>query len=294
MRGPGGHRLRLALVTGLAACTAASLCGCFGAPRRTEAPAPRAASAAPPAAATAPHPDFSGVWTWYLVQGQSPFRRRKLDLPFTPLAKQKVDAYQALVQATSDNPGAHCLGSGMPADMMFSGGYPMEIVETPDLIMVLYEAWSEIRQIYLGDKIIPPADRLPDREGYSAAHWEGDTLVVETGSLKEQEDQMYPHSAEAHIVERYHLATDARGAKVLIDDWTLTDPVFYTRPISFEKKWALDPKGILLPYECNEEGWLDHLDALRKAHAAGASRRVHAAMPSGQAPDAGASAKGHR
>jgi hypothetical protein len=244
----------------------ALLVGCSGVPRR--AAVVPGSTAAAPRAAPATHPDFSGVWTWYLVKGQSPFRRHKLDLPFTPLARQKVDAYQALVGPTSDNPGAHCLGSGMPADMMFSGGYPMEIVETPDVIIVLYEAWSEIRQVYLGDKIIPPDDRLPDREGYSAAHWEGDTLVVETGSLKEQVDQMYPHSTEARIVERYHLSTDARGAKVLIDDWTLTDPVFYTRPLSFEKKWALDPKGILLPYECNEEGWLDHLDALRKAHAA--------------------------
>ena len=223
----------------------------------------------PIARAAPPHPDFSGVWTYDIEPGQpSAFRRRRLELPFTALGKQKVDAYQALVSPTSDNPGAHCLGSGMPADMMFSGDYPMEIVETPDLIVVLYEAWSEIRQIYLGDKIIAVGDRIPDREGYSAAHWEGDTLVVVTTQLKEQEDQTYPHSAEARIVERYHLAKGAQGEKVLVDDWTLTDPIFYTRPVTAEKRWALDPKGILLPYECNEEGWLDHLQALSKAKGA--------------------------
>lgn len=214
------------------------------------------------------HPDFSGVWTYYLEPGQPAVRRRRLELPFTPLAKEKVDAYQALVRPTSDNPGAHCLGSGMPAAMMFSGDYPMEIVQTPDLIVVLYEAWTEIRQLYLGDKIIPAGDRVPDREGYSAAHWEGDTLVVVTTQLKEQEDQTYPHSAEARIVERYHLAKGAQGEKVLVDDWTMTDPLFYTKPLTAEKKWTLDPKGILLPYECDEEGWLDHLEALRKAKGA--------------------------
>jgi hypothetical protein len=213
------------------------------------------------------HPNFSGVWTTYIEPGARPnFRRRgRLQLPFTPLGKRKVDAYQALVRPTSDNPGAHCLGSGMPAAMMFSGGYPMEIVQTPDLIVVLYEAWSEIRQLYLGDKIIAVGDRIPDREGYSAAHWEGDTLVVVTTELKEQEDQTYPHSANARIVERYHLAKGAPGEKVLEDDWTMTDPVFYTHPVKAVKKWALDPKGILLPYECDEEGWLDHLQALSKA-----------------------------
>ncbi|MGH8228570.1 MAG: hypothetical protein ACREU3_11830 [Steroidobacteraceae bacterium] len=211
------------------------------------------------------HPDLSGVWTWDLAPGESPFRRGKLELPFTPLAKRKVATYHSLVAGTSDSPGAHCLGSGMPADMMFSGGYPMEIVQSPDLIVVLYEAWSEVRQLYLGDKVIPASDRLPDREGYSVAHWEGQTLVVVTTSLKEQEDQTYPHSAQARIVERYRLTRDAKGGKVLVDDWTLTDPLFYTRPLEAQKKWAFEPKGILLPYECNEEAWLDHLQKLEKA-----------------------------
>jgi len=148
--------------------------------------------------------------------------------------------------------------------MMFSGGYPMEIIQRPEQITIIYEAHNEVRRLYLGDKIIPPGDRLPARNGYSAAHWEGDTLVVETGSLKEQEDSAYPHSEQASIVERYHQETDSRGVRVLVDSWTLTDPVFYTKPFSSEKKWALDPKGILLPYECDEETWLDHLEDLRK------------------------------
>ena len=68
---------------------------------------------------------------------------------------------------------------------------------------------------------------------------------------------------QAHIVERYHQQMDARGTRVLVATWTLTDPVFYTKPFSSEKKWALDPKGILLPYECDEETWLDHLEDLK-------------------------------
>lgn len=253
MKSGSGRARRLAITVALGVWASLLIGGC---------------ASGPPVAAAARHPDFSGVWTWDLAPGQSPFRRPRLHLPLTPLGRRKVNDYQALVRPTSDHPGAHCLGSGMPADMMFSGGYPMEIVQTPDLIVVLYEAWSEVRQVYLGEKIIPRYDRLPDREGYSAAHWKGATLVVLTDALKEQEDQTYPHSAKARIVERYQLTRDARGRRVLVDDWTMTDPLFYTRPIHFEKKWAYAPKGILLPYECNEEGWLEHLDALRKARSA--------------------------
>ncbi len=212
------------------------------------------------------HPDFSGIWGSYVERGQPSIRqlRSNIKLPFTAAAKRKVDEYHALVTPNDDSPGKFCLGYGMPESMLFSGGYPMEIVQRPDELVILYEAQAELRHVYLDDKIIAPDDRVPDRDGYSTAHWEGDTLVVETASLKEQEDNLYPHSADARIVERYHLTHDARGGKILQDDWTLTDPAFYTRPITAVKRWTFEPKGVLLPYECNEEGWLDHLQALEK------------------------------
>jgi hypothetical protein len=45
---------------------------------------------------------------------------------------------------------------------------------------------------------------------------------------------------------------------------TLTDPAFYTEPITTEKKWAFLPGVRLLPYECNEPAWEEHLDELRQ------------------------------
>ncbi len=213
------------------------------------------------------HPDLSGVWGTYIEPGQSSFRsfRAGVKLPLKADAQQKVQEYRALVTPGDDNPGKFCLGYGMPESMMFSGGYPMEIVQRPDMIFIVYEAYHETRQFDFAAKIVKPDDRIPARDGYSTARWEGDTLVVETSSLKEQEDQTWPHSADARIVERYHLTTDAKGNKVLQNDWTMYDPAFYTEPVKGVKKWALEPKGVLLPYECNEEGWLDHLEALRKA-----------------------------
>lgn len=211
------------------------------------------------------HPDLSGVWGTYVEPGQSSFRsfRAGVKLPLKPDAQQKVQEYHALVTPGDDNPGKFCLGYGMPESMMFSGGYPMEIIQRPDMIFIVYEAYHETRQFNFGAKIMKPDDRVPDRDGYSTAHWEGDTLVVETSSLKEQEDETWPHSADARIVERYHLTTDAKGNKILQNDWTMYDPTFYTEPVKGVKKWA--PTDVFLPYECNEEGWLDHLEALRKA-----------------------------
>src|SRR5690348_7936350 len=125
------------------------------------------------------HPDLSGVWGTYVEPGQSSFRsfRAGMKLPLKPEAQRKVEEYRALVTPGDDNPGKFCLGYGMPESMMFSGGYPMEIVQRPDMIFIVYEAYHEARQLNFGSRIIKPGDRVPDRDGYSTAHWEGDTLV---------------------------------------------------------------------------------------------------------------------
>jgi len=182
----------------------------------------------------------------------------------TEVGRQKVAAYRALVGPTSDTPGGYCLGTGMPGSMLGSGGYPMEIVQRPEQINITYEAHNEVRRVYLGDRIVPMADRVPGRNGHSSARWEGDTLIVETTHLVEQVDQRYAHSDQARIVERYRLTTDANGTRVLVAEMTLTDPAFYTKPVTDTKKWAYVPNGHLLPYECAEEGWRIHLEELEK------------------------------
>ncbi len=129
--------------------------------------------------------------------------------------------------------------------MLGSGGYPMEIIQRPEQITIVYEAHSEIRRVYLGARNAAEADRVPGRNGYSSGRWEGDTLVVETDNLVDQLDQRTPHSDEATIVERYKLepARDAQGRRVLTAEMTMTDPKFYTKPLTIRKSWAEVPNG---------------------------------------------------
>ncbi len=222
----------------------------------------------------AEHPDFTGVWGVYREPGAAPGPRRFGEMPALPLkpdAKRKVDEYRALIAPSGDTPGGFCLGTGMPGSMLGSGGYPMEIVQHDGVVVVIYEAHTEVRHIYTKDRA-NDADLFADRNGYSFGRWDGDKLIVETTHLKEAVDQArYPHSAAAKIVEEYRLLTNDDGSKVLIADMTLTDPAFYTEPIKAEKKWALQPGVRLLPYECNEPAWEDHLDELRKQQAAAKS-----------------------
>jgi hypothetical protein len=142
----------------------------------------------------------------------------------------------------------------------------MEIVQHDDLLLVVYEAHTEVRHIYLGERA-KEQDLFADRNGYSFGHWDGDKLIVETTHLKEAVDQArYPHSDQAKIVEEYRLVKNDDGTKVLVANMTLTDPAFYTQPITAEKKWRYEPGVRLLPYECNEPAWDNHLEELAKQH----------------------------
>jgi hypothetical protein len=221
-------------------------------------------------ALAAERPDFTGVWGNYRAPGAAPPQRgaAQAPLPLRPEAKAKVDAYHALVDPRGETPGGYCLGTGMPGSMLGSGGYPMEIVQHENIILVVYEAHAEIRRIYLGEPA-NPEDLFPDRNGYSFGRWDGDKLIVETTHLKEAVDQQrYPHSDQAKIVEEYHLETRDDGSKVLVANMTLEDPAFYTETIKAEKKWLAQPGVRLLPYECNEPTWDSHLETLRQQQAA--------------------------
>jgi hypothetical protein len=248
------------------------------------------ASASFAVANAADHPDFSGVWTNYRpgappVAGQlgqiggapaagaagaaapaggarAARPRDATGLPIKPEAAAKIAAYRTLVTPAAVSPGTFCLGTGMPGSMSGSGGYPMEIIQRPELLGVTYEAHTEIRRIYVDPKLyMAEPDRVPGRNGYSQARWEGNVLVVETDTLKEQVDQRYAHSDQAKIVERYHLEKEG-GQDVLVADWVMTDPVFYTEPVGGQKKWSKVADGHLLPYECAEEGWELELEKL--------------------------------
>lgn len=227
-----------------------------------------ASAAAIPAEKPAATPDFTGVWTSAGGPGiggatrTAPREAAKLK----PEAQARVDAYQKLTGGTNDSPYGWCTGLGMPASMMSSGGYPMEILQRPDETIIIYEAMNEIRRVYFGDRNMAEPDRVPNRNGYSSAHWEGDSLVIETDNLVDQVDQRgTSHSDQATIVERYHLdGKDAQGRRILAVEMTMTDPTFYTAPVVSTKRWAEMPNGHALTYDCTESTWLDRIEEMAK------------------------------
>ncbi len=212
-------------------------------------------------------PDLTGLWTLDpngssrpALNGVGDFEKTA---PYTDEARAKLAEYHSLVDPTGDSPGAHCVPAGMPAAMFLGGGYPVEFIQRPEQLTIIYEAHSEVRRVFLDGRHIDPADILPGREGTSYGHWEGNTLVVETTGLEESIDQATAHSDSARIIERYTPTTEG-GLRRLKWEVTIEDPKFYTTPPTLKRTYTELQHGRMLDYDCTEAAWEDHLDKLRE------------------------------
>ena len=225
--------------------------------------------------AQAQPPDFTGVYETYRApqgQGQgraSGFGGPRAGLPLTEEGKRRVEEYGVLAGPTRLNGATFCADYGVPTMMTLPGAYPIEFIQKPTQLTIIYEVNNETRRIYIGDRQVAPEKRLPSRAGYSAGHWEGNVLVVKTTDLLDAQDQTgSPYSDQATIDERFSLA-ETDGKKVLTYQATITDPVYYTEPVKLpDRKYQLYD-DFIIPYGCQDEIWSELLDLRRDQLKAG-------------------------
>jgi hypothetical protein len=135
---------------------------------------------------------------------------------------------------------------------------PIKIVQAPKLTMILYEAGNFHRQIYTDGRKLPAEINLPAFYGYSAAHWEGDTLVVETAGFNDKTplDAMgHPHSDALRTEERF-LRRDFGHLDYQI---TFDDPKMYTKSFTVKIPHELLPDSDVFENYCENEKDLVHL-----------------------------------
>ena len=213
-------------------------------------------------------PDFSGVWrgapagggrrgapppepapgTPPLATFNNIASTFKDGLPLTPygtdlLAKRKA-------RNSKDNPEASCLPMGIM--QFWTQGFPRKFVQTPGLIVVLYEASSGIRQIFTDGRPLPPqGDPQPYYYGYSSGKWEGDTLVVETNNLRDDgwlDIIGTPLTDQARLTERFRRVSFGR----MEIDITVNDPKAYTKPWTVRHAQDIMPDSDIIEFICEE------------------------------------------
>jgi hypothetical protein len=222
-----------------------------GVPRKADgkpdlmAPAPRSADG---------KPDLSGVWrvkqNSYLVYVTSDLKPDEVRPWAAALYKQRADDYR------KDSDGIACLPPGPKAGI--SGlGLPMKIVQTPNLVVVLYEYETIFRQIFTDGRALPE-DPNPTWMGYSVGHWDNDTLVVSTAGYNDRTTidlGGHPHTEALRVTERFH----RRDAGHIDLEVTLDDPKAYARAWTLPIELDLIADGDLIEYFCENEKDAKHL-----------------------------------
>jgi hypothetical protein len=149
---------------------------------------------------------------------------------------------------TAETPDQRCLPVGVPRAELIA--FPFKIVQTPGLIVMMYEADNTRRQIYTDGRKLP-TDPNPTWMGFSVGHWEGETLVVETAGFNDKiwlDTFGHPVSESMHVQERFN-RRDFGHMDLQI---TIDDPKMYTKPFTFKVTQLLLPDSDIFEYFCTE------------------------------------------
>ncbi len=199
-------------------------------------------------------PDISGLWMGPGAAVLSPnFERQAGELPFTPYGLERYLNFDHAL-----NTGARCLPLGPTRTWQVN--LPFRIVQTPELVVIVYEIRRTFRIIYTDGREHPDiVFNYPEWMGHSVGRYEGDTLVFETVGINPRADLDnigHEHSDQLRLVERIR-RTDGDTL-----DWEITieDPVFYTEPFTVTKTFERMDNDRVMDYTCQEnERDVEHL-----------------------------------
>ncbi len=170
--------------------------------------------------------------------------------PMTPEAQAKrAAAAEQRRLHPADGPssrglGERCITFGVPR-LTAAYSSVFQVVQSPNEVVFVMETIHNARVISLDGRPHLPSG-MPQWDGNSRGHWEGDTLVVDTIGFSPKSD-MQGSSSGLHLVERFtRIAPD-----VLQYDATMSDPATWTQPwtVRIPMKQIDEP---LIEYACHE------------------------------------------
>jgi hypothetical protein len=172
--------------------------------------------------------DFSGMWK------------------SAPM-KMSTPPQQALASETKGAPPSNAYRAAsrycIPGNVLIAsveGG--TEILQSADRITTVTEEQHNIRRIYIGQQHSVPLRRTVN--GDSVAHWDGDTLVVETIGF-----QGYGVSPQLVRTEKW---SKQDGGKLLVDEVSYRDPSGARLPPATTARFIWMPGTRVLEYICED------------------------------------------
>jgi hypothetical protein len=183
-------------------------------------------------------PDFSGVYGY----GAAPGGRGGAPaapaggLPTTPTLKPGAEKYRIVRAADDTGQYSSCMPPGVPQS--FFVPYYIQIVQAPKHVVISHEYLNLFRIIPTDGRSHPP-DPDPSWMGNPVAHWDGDTLVVDSiGFNDKTEITGYRHTEKLHVVER--ISRPEFGT--LQYEATIEDPNVFAGPWVIRRTFPLLPE----------------------------------------------------
>jgi hypothetical protein len=206
--------------------------------------------------------DLSGVWfsgptgkanAWSVVP-DAPLKQDPV--PYQPWADAKIKG-MSQAERQLNSPQVTCRPLGVPG-MFTNNPYPHQIVMKPGLFVHLIESNNNWRTVHTDGRPHKGKDDLePLYNGDETAHWEGDTLVIDTISI----DERTWHSDALHVIERLRRPS----LNYLEYQYTLEDPKVLTKPwTSAWRTYSLGNEDLTENFCTNNE----NVEQLRKLNEA--------------------------
>jgi len=219
---------------------------------RPTAGIPRKSDGTPDLSAPTPRtadgkPDFSGLWQPNAGGYQMDITADLSGNEFLPWAAALTKQRIADFDFATKNPVALCLPPGPAVRAMMA---MVKIVQTRSLIVMLYESGILDRQVFVDGRMLPE-DPNPTWMGYSIAHWDADTLVVESTGFNDKtwlDLTGHPHTEELRVTERF---TRRDFGHVQLQ-MTIDDQRAYTRPFTVPVDLQFVADTELLEEVCTE------------------------------------------
>ena len=211
-------------------------------------------------------PDLTGIWNGFGGSGQP-------GPNMLPWAAKVVEERRA--KNGAEDYEARCLPGGPPR----AAPYHTALFATPRLVLMLFEGNTHMYRQFFLDGSSHPKDLKPAFYGDSRAHWEGDTLVVDTISLFTKSWFDFPgtpHTKDMHLIETFH-RIDYGNMEM---DVTIDDPGVFTKPWTFHRTTTLDPSFEMTEYVCDENNQdPGHLNAAYKLEGSAEAARLADGVP---------------
>ena len=169
-------------------------------------------------------PDWSGYWVGEGLTAEisgfpGPNANYKMLTRDTPWNDEGLARLAAAGQRQADQ---KANGWGFP--LMMNSGAPLQLLITPDETLII-NVYRDVRHVYTDGRDHPAEeDRWPTTWGDSVGRWQGDTLVIDTVSVRNPNRYFFsspPLSEQAHYVERLRMTGPDRIESLM----TIRDPV---------------------------------------------------------------------